>query len=77
MTYQHHVIQRHDTNIQNRIDPVIKPYSRQGYLIMSTTSIGRGIIKRPMSVCSSVCPSVARLDLTRERKGLGSPKLAG
>ena len=29
-----------------------------------------------MFVCLSVCQSVSCLDLTREQKGLGSPKLA-
>jgi len=31
----------------------------------------------PVSVCPSVCLSVACLDLTQQRKGLGSPTLAG
>ena len=42
------------------------------------TSVGRGIIKWwAVSVCLSVRLSVACLDLTRERKGLESPTLAG
>jgi len=35
-----------------------------------------GYYKMTRGVCLSVCPSVACLDLTRKRKGLGSPKLA-
>jgi len=34
-----------------------------------------GALKIKCSVCLSLCLSVACLDLTRERKGLGSPKL--
>ena len=46
--------------------------------IMHPTSVGRGIMKWwPVPVYLSVCLSVACLDLTRERKGLGNPKLAG
>jgi len=42
------------------------------WLFMSPTSVGRDIIKW----CHSVPLSVTCLDLTGERKGLESPKLA-
>jgi len=38
---------------------------------------GWGHYKLSVSVCLSVCLSVACLDITRERKGLKSPNLAG
>jgi len=37
----------------------------------------KGHYKMMGGVCLSVCLSIACLDLTRERKGAGSPKLAG
>ena len=40
-------------------------------------SIGWWHYEKMAGVCPSVCLSVACLDLTRERKGLGSPKLTG
>jgi len=46
-------------------------------IIMPVASIGRVQYEMIGGVCLSVCLSVAFLDLTRERKGLGSPKLAG
>jgi len=46
-------------------------------VVMSPTSVGRGHYKMMTGVCPSVCLSVACFDLTRERKALGNPKLAG
>jgi len=44
----------------------------------ASTSVGRGHQKWwAVSVCLSVCLSVTCLDVTRERKGIGSPKLSG
>jgi len=43
-------------------------------IIIPPTSVGRGNYKMMVGVCPSVC-RVPRL--TRERKGLGSPNLAG
>jgi len=45
------------------------------YSYYISTSGGSGHYKMTNGVCPSVCPS--RLDLTRECKGLESPKLAG
>jgi len=44
---------------------------------MLPISVGTGHYKMIGGVRLSVCLPVACLDLTRERKGLGSPKLAG
>jgi len=41
------------------------------------TTVGREHNKIKGGICLSVCPSVCLpVDLTQERKGLGSPKLA-
>jgi len=53
--------------------------------LLCPTSVGRGHYEMMDSVCLSVCPfvrpsvylSVACVDLTRERKSLGNPNLAG
>jgi len=46
---------------------------------MPPTSYDGGIMMGDVcvSICLSVCLSVVCLDLTREQKALGSPKLAG
>jgi len=46
-------------------------------MLMLPTSVAQGRYKTMVGVCLSVCLSVACIDLTRERKGIGSPILAG